>query len=415
MGVTQIGLRKRILFLSSVWRCQIKRESSVEQLLRHFDEENFSIDLLNSKVSNERVPQTSCGDDNSDCTMNSSFLNDTNYEVVEENSKSWKLIISCLYFLFSTCVTSFVMVLAHERLPEISKYPPLPDLFLDNLPHISWGFTAAEWVGVILSAIWITILIFHKYRWILVRRFFVLMGTVFLLRSITMIITSLSVPGRHLAEHCSPYMVKNQNERLKRVLDIWLGMGMSISGIQTCGDYMFSGHTTCLTLLNFFITEYSPRNFQLLHTFSWVLNLFGVFFILACHEHYSIDVFIAIYVSSRLFLYYHCLANSNILHQPGKERTMIWFPLFSFMEYDVKSTVPNIFEIPFRYKNNLSETNNDDGNNYLCDKTISNTDNKQLFHCTFHKDFNSSLALDNPKRLKFRNNSKGKHKRKENC
>lgn len=43
--------------------------------------------------------------------------------------------------------------------------------------------------------------------------------------------------------------------RISRAYTIWSGLGMSIQGVRTCGDYMFSGHTVALTTLNFFITE----------------------------------------------------------------------------------------------------------------------------------------------------------------
>jgi multidrug transporter EmrE-like cation transporter len=43
--------------------------------------------------------------------------------------------------------------------------------------------------------------------------------------------------------------------RIARAYTIWSGLGMSIQGVRTCGDYMFSGHTVALTILNFFITE----------------------------------------------------------------------------------------------------------------------------------------------------------------
>lgn len=89
----------------------------------------------------------------------------------------------------------------------------------------------------------------------------------------------------------------------------------------------------------------TPRSWNFLHTLSWVLNLFGIFFILAAHEHYSIDVFIAFYITTRLFLYYHTLANTRAYHQSRRAR--IWFPMFSFFECNVNGTVPNEYCWPF--------------------------------------------------------------------
>lgn len=88
----------------------------------------------------------------------------------------------------------------------------------------------------------------------------------------------------------------------------------------------------------------TPRPIYYVHTISWMLNMFGIFFILAAHEHYSIDVFVAFYITSRLFLYYHTLSNNQALMQRDSNRTKIWFPLFSYFESGVEGIIPNEYE-----------------------------------------------------------------------
>ncbi|KAK6641488.1 hypothetical protein RUM44_013200 [Polyplax serrata] len=174
----------------------------------------------------------------------------------------WKTVISLVYLFVVTWITAFVMVIVHNRVPDMKKYPPLPDIFLDNVPHIPWAFAMCEFTGTLMLIIWIAVLIFHKHRFILLRRFFALSGTVFLLRCVTMLITSLSVPGTHL--QCNPMVEELQLDngsyhsvwvKARHAYFIWRGAGMSVQGVRTCGDYMFSGHTAALTILNFFITE----------------------------------------------------------------------------------------------------------------------------------------------------------------
>ncbi|KAM8858555.1 sphingomyelin synthase-related protein 1-like isoform 1-T2 [Spinachia spinachia] len=255
----------------------------------------------------------------------------------------WKTIISSIYVFFVFGFTSFVMVIVHERVPDMRTYPPLPDIFLDSVPRIPWAFAMAEACGLILCYMGLLVLLLHKHRSIIFRRLCSLMGTVFLLRCCTMFVTSLSVPGQHLK--CASKTYGDSWGKIQRALLIWSGGGMTLAGVQTCGDYMFSGHTVIITLLNFFVTEYTPRTWNLIHTISWVLNLFGIFFILAAHEHYSIDVFIAFYITTRLFLYYHTLANTRAFQQSRRAR--IWFPMFSFFECNVNGPVPNQYHWPF--------------------------------------------------------------------
>ena len=88
---------------------------------------------------------------------------------VSQESKSldpepWKTLLSFVYVFAVFLLTAFVMVIVHDRVPDMQKYPPLPDIFLDNMPYVPWAFEACELVGLSLVCMWIGVLIFHKHR-----------------------------------------------------------------------------------------------------------------------------------------------------------------------------------------------------------------------------------------------------------
>lgn len=103
-----------------------------------------------------------------------------------------------------------------------------------------------------------------------------------------------------------------------------------------------------LTILNFFIMEYTPHAWKGLEIFSYTLNIMGAVFVLAAHEHYTIDVIMAFLISSRLFLYYHTLANN--MHQKGRrehKKQINYIPYIEYLEQFSDAVVPNVYEWPW--------------------------------------------------------------------
>lgn len=274
-----------------------------------------------------------------------------NSETEAWGSSFTKLFVSIAFLLFAIFTTSIVMTIVHERVPNPEKYLPLPDIILDNIDRIPIAFKLAEVCATILSIILAVNLLAHQHRMIIMRRLCAIVGTVFLLRCATMYITSLSVPGLHLT-NCATTHMATWEAKLSAAWNITKGMGMSLAGVSTCGDYMFSGHTSVLTILNYFIIEYTPDHWKGLHIITWVLNIFGMFFILAAHEHYSIDVLIAFLVCDRVFQHYHTTAN---IHSAVSASTGIdllntntyHLPLLSYLEEHTRGILPCEYGIPF--------------------------------------------------------------------
>ncbi|CAF1959634.1 unnamed protein product [Rotaria magnacalcarata] len=311
---------------------------------RSLSTSSTSINLLPTSSIPQRTTNTSSSSHNTpadqiedqpitDCCFVSSIRSDR-----KKTLSAFLLAFCTLYFC------SFVITIVDERLPDPRYFPPLPDLVLDNVKQIPWAFAVTEKIILIEMFTLISIIILHRHRLIIMRRLFAIAAALYFLRSLTLVFTSLPVATR--ITDCRPEKFISFIARLKKASLIFLGQGLSSFGVKTCGDYLYSGHTCTLVLATHFINEYSPRSYHLLHFLSWIMALTGMFFILAGHQHYSIDILVAWVLSSRLFIYYHTLANNRTYFQRDKQRMRIWFPFFSYFEENVKKALPNEYCMP---------------------------------------------------------------------
>ena len=112
-------------------------------------------------------------------------------------SEGFRTAISVLYAFTATFLEAFGVAVAHDQLPDTNLYPPLPDVFLDNIPFIPGSLAICEICAFVMLFFWILILIFHKHRFVVLKRSCAILGTIIILRCCTIYITSLSVPGKH--------------------------------------------------------------------------------------------------------------------------------------------------------------------------------------------------------------------------
>ncbi|XP_062871468.1 phosphatidylcholine:ceramide cholinephosphotransferase 2 [Trichomycterus rosablanca] len=260
----------------------------------------------------------------------------------------WKTGLSFLWAATMLFCTTVMITVVHERVPEKESNPPLPDKFFDYVPRLKWAFTVTEVNGIVLILVWAAQWLCLKHKSIVARRFFFMIGVLYLYRIITMYITTLPVPSNHM--NCAPKLNDDSLGKVHRIFQLVSGGGLSITGSHMmCGDFMYSGHTVMLTLTFLFIREYSPPSLWWYQLICWVMSAVGVVFILVAHEHYSVDVVVAYFITSRLFCWYHTMANNQGLRDsPHNYLSRVWWRFFfNFMERNVSCPVPCTFCPPF--------------------------------------------------------------------
>ncbi|XP_047737044.1 phosphatidylcholine:ceramide cholinephosphotransferase 1 isoform X2 [Hyalella azteca] len=258
-----------------------------------------------------------------------------------------KTFVALAFALISALVNTTSLAMVHERVPQ--NDPPLPDIFLDSIPVQQWGLEVSEIMIICMNYFTVVTIIFHKHRHIVFRRLFVILGFLYLYRSVTIFVTVL--PVANPSYYCSP---KSNSTTpflfLERGLRILSGLGMSINGKHTyCGDYIFSGHTMVLVLCYLVTAEYTSRRWWILHWIYAIMSTVAVLMVLIARGHYTIDCIIAYFITTRLWYIYHTMANNPNLKESGPHNHLSriwWFPIFQYFEGNVGGTVPRQYEWP---------------------------------------------------------------------
>lgn len=262
-----------------------------------------------------------------------------------------KTLLAFIFLFLAWVATTTSLALTHERVPESDH---LPDVFLDNVQYQPWGLNVSEILIMVSTWTAFLVTIFHKHRCIVLRRIFLLVGIHYYYRAITMYITVLPKSNEHY--ECAPKLNETTPlEIAQRVLKLLSGMGLSINGQHVyCGDYIYSGHTMTLIMGYMVIKEYSPRRFFLLHWLSLCTTLTGILTLLLARGHYSIDVLIAYWITTRLWWIYHTLCNNHNMKDSGNSNNyltrMWWWYIFRYFEGQVPVVLPREFEWPLPAK-----------------------------------------------------------------
>jgi len=106
------------------------------------------------------------------------------------------------------------------------------------------------------------------------------------------------------------------------------------------------------------IKEYSPRRWILLHYAAMVVAIAGVVTLLIARGHYSIDVVVAYWITTRIWWIFHTLAkNANLKEVDGYGKNdnnylknLWWWYIFRWFECNVPVVVPHRYNLPIPQK-----------------------------------------------------------------
>lgn len=189
-------------------------------------------------------------------------------------------------------------------------------------PLIVSGTASIETANVIdailgiLSASTLVFVISRPYRWLILRRFLVIYGSLALLRAFTVFSTQLpdsAARCREITPSAQTLSKIDYYSVVERAMDLVIPIEP-----LTCGDMVFSGHTMMmmlhgLTWHTYYKVVPGTLAINRVKVMVWLLIFTGMILIVLSRMHYTLDVLLAAYLALTVWNAYHRCADDVII------------------------------------------------------------------------------------------------------
>lgn len=102
-----------------------------------------------------------------------------------------KTLLAIVFLLIGWSASILALAFTHDRIPIIE---PLPDIVFAFIPIQPWALKYSEFTIILGLMIVVVMVVTHKYRRIVFRRICIIVGLLYLGRSVTMLVTGLPPP-----------------------------------------------------------------------------------------------------------------------------------------------------------------------------------------------------------------------------
>ncbi|KAK5973147.1 Phosphatidylcholine:ceramide cholinephosphotransferase 3 [Trichostrongylus colubriformis] len=250
-----------------------------------------------------------------------------------------------VYFIVAGLCNWAVVAYTHD----FGSRQPLPDILFSLFPEQEWASHLGDYMVLATLTSFCVLLIFHQSRAIVARRFLFIGATLYAFRSITLIITQLPPGYENNTMRCREQVNLTFSIFLSRVVEQAIRAGFQDKTKMICGDMLFSGHTLTMVTSALCVAYYLPARWRL---FQWIPNFFaviGMTCLIISRTHYTIDIFIAYWLSNFVFRTYHAFCEVDIFMERKKSVLYgLWMlRIVEWLEDDiVPGRVENKFEFP---------------------------------------------------------------------